>query len=215
MIISIILFLCISIVSLCSLLYGIIYRTYLPDDYFIFYGIVGLFIDFFIIYFRFPSIIYDYPKNNVSDFVIPYKKVDNMDFYVSKKKNIYTIKFDKYMCDLNLKGFVFPLLYVKSFIIRNIRFIEISNRLPIRTLWKRKIKMTYCKIKNANIIYKNKKIKIVKNSVSKANLIDNFINLSAHHGYFPSYSRYDRPFDANNNILKLNEKLYVVKNRNL
>ena len=196
-----------TILSISSLLYGLIFINYLPDHYYIFHGIVGLFIVAFGSLLC-SSINYRYPSNNVSDFKIPYKKIESMDFYVTKNKSIYTIKFDKYTCDLDLKGYTFPLLYVKAFLIRNIRFIEVSNRLPYIYVFKSKIKMTYCKIKNATIIYKNKKYNIVKNYISKASFIINLINYSGHYNGIEYHKKYKRPSDPSDNIIKINEGLY-------
>lgn len=207
MIIMVILLFVGAILSISSLLYGLILINYLPDHWYIFYGIIGLFIVTFCSLLC-SSMNYRYPRNDVSDFKIPYKKVEQMDFYVTKSKSIYTIKFDKYTCDLDLKGHAFPLLYVKAFIIRNIRFIEVSNRLPYNHVFKRKIKMTYCKIKNATIIYKNKKYNIVKDNISKASFIINFINYTGHYRGIEYHKSYNRPSDASDNIIKINEGLY-------
>ena len=119
-------------------------------------------------------------------------------------KNFYDSKYGM----LDLKGYAFPLLYVKAFIIRNIRFIEVSNRLPYNHVFKRKIKMTYCKIKNATIIYKNKKYNIVKDNISKASFIINFINYTGHYRGIEYHKSYNRPSDASDNIIKINEGLY-------
>lgn len=127
-----------------------------------------------------------YPLNDLSEYYINkfkrllIKKEDCYIIQFSKIDGIWICKNDSELIRLDLRGYLFQKKYLISFVIRNLRYSLISNKLPFKYLFKNKFfigKKINVKLEMVDRNKKNDKM-IVKNGISKYGFIAKNITFS-------------------------------------
>ena len=137
-------------------------------------------------YIVFNKITKKYPLNDVQEYhtknfkklLVKHKDCFTIQFF--KKDGFWICETDKESIKINLNGYLFQHQYLVSFVIRNLRYPLINNKLPLKYLFKNKFFIK----KNLNIkivIYNgDKRIEkmIVKNGISRYGIIAQNITFS-------------------------------------
>lgn len=169
----------VAIISmLVFLIYGIIYSEYNIFGFLL----LLIFINTIVLYILFSN----YIKNcdlYISDYHF---------FYISRKENVViNCKKDKlsYFLEYNGKEIefrtserLFGNQMFFAYIVRNIRFLEVSKKRPLIYIFKRKIRLKNIKLKNLTVILNGKKYLLVSNGISKSKFT--LINKSWYWIYF-------------------------------
>lgn len=123
-------------------------------------------------------------------------------FFICESKNTSKVK-------LNLRGLIFKKTFIKSYVIRNLRYEIISSKLNFNKLFNKKIKIPTLNNLTLRIEMKNKfyTYEIVKNNISYLNLWCQIFTFSKY--YKKAFSRFFRvKHSFLNDISIINEELY-------
>lgn len=155
-----------------------------------------------------------YPINDIEMFDFAVKDFCTNDI---KDKNLKIITFEFidncWICQnkdkiikLDLSGYIFPRTYIKSFVIRNLRYKIISQKQPLNMLFKNKLFIKKDLNLNLVIMEENKvtKYNIVNNGISKYGLLCREITKSPFYHFFLS----NRAFNSLKRIKFINETVY-------
>lgn len=104
----------------------------------------------------------------------------------------------------DLKGFLLKKSFIRAFVIRQIRYKTISNKLKISKLFSLKLKCRY-KYEKLFLIIDNHKYLIQSNGISKNTFISSEISKSKYAAMYSSM----RTFYDSNVIQEVNEKIYL------
>ena len=154
-----------------------------------------------------------YPRNDMLEFEnFDYKKAikkeDGMNLIIFVNDHgIWSCEYFNKIIRLDLRGYLFQKSYLRAFVIRNLRYASISNKKPLKYLFKKKLYSGY----NYDIFLKtiSKKTilkKIVCKGVSINTLISLMINKSR---YYKSFITARTAYRLENFIGPINEKIYM------
>lgn len=209
MFICIILFF-ISCISLISFVFMLLLNIHNAFMYILIFLSMISFFGAIIVFYRNTN---KYPKNNLSDYY-----TNQFTSLLNKKKGFYLIRFEKKdgiwtfesdssLLKLNLDGYLFPHSYLISFVVRNLRYSYISDRLPFRNLFKNKFFLKAGLNVKLEIIDGNRKKEkmVVQNGISKYGFIAKNITFSP----FYLFSLKNRGFHSlQNSKSYIDEKRY-------
>ena len=158
-----------------------------------------------------------YPRNDMLEFEnFDYKKAikkeDGMNLIIFVNDHgIWSCEYFNKIIRLDLRGYLFQKSYLRAFVIRNLRYASISNKKPLKYLFKKKLYSGY----NYDIFLKtvSKKTilkKIVCKGVSINTLISLMINKSR---YYKSFITARTAYRLENFIGPINEKIYMKTGR--
>lgn len=128
---------------------------------------------------------------------------ENIDIYAKFENGEYLITYEDKIIKFSIDTKIFYKGMLKAYIVRNIRFLEVSNRLPLYKLFVPRLKLEHSKIKNLTLNIEGKKHTLVKNGVSKGKY--GFINRASYFKYLFGHIRSE---NAVRQICKINEKLF-------
>jgi len=154
-----------------------------------------------------------YPLNDVSEYFVPnikkllIGKENDKSIYFKKDGEFWVCENNQQVIKLKLSGYLYKKSYLVSYVIRNLRYPIISNKLS----WKYLFSNSFHIRKNLNlkliIIDGNKRFEktIVKNGVSKYGIIAKNITISP----FYSVLFFNRSYHGlRNNVSYIDERIY-------
>lgn len=168
-------------------------------------------ISYIIMYTFFSKYTNTFPKNKLVKNIIRESDMKNdFDIIVTDNKGIFTININERELKIDLSSYLFKKNYIVALIIRNFRYYCISNKRPLKYLFANKIKVSEANLNCKILFYRNndlkQKIKIINNSISKVNFLQNQINKSKYYTYF--YSNWSKSQYINKHICRINEQIY-------
>lgn len=129
-----------------------------------------------------------YPKNEVEEFKnisLPKNIETNIVLTFVNQNGVWTYRHDNQEIKINLKGYLFPTSFIKSYVIRQLRYHLVNKKLPITDLFRRKFLI---KKYAANNIYletiNNKRTSrtvVVRQGVSLHTLLSQLISQSSYY----------------------------------
>ncbi|MBU1094737.1 MAG: hypothetical protein KKH01_09800 [Firmicutes bacterium] len=129
-----------------------------------------------------------YPKNEVEEFKnisLPKNIETNIVLTFVNQNGVWTYRHDNQEIKINLKGYLFPTSFIKSYVIRQLRYHLVNKKLPITDLFRRKFLI---KKYVANNIYletiNNKRTSrtvVVRQGVSLHTLLSQLISQSSYY----------------------------------
>lgn len=129
-----------------------------------------------------------YPKNEVDEFKnISLPKNIKTDIVLTfvNQNGVWTYQHDSQEIKINLKGYLFPNSFIKSYVIRQLRYKIVNKKMPLADLFKRKLPIDQF---SANNIYietiSNKKTNrtiVVRQGVSLHTLLSQIISQSSYY----------------------------------
>lgn len=122
----------------------------------------------------------------------------------TSNKGVYSCENNGRCISFNLNGFLFKKSFIRAFVIRQIRYKTISNKLRISKLFSLKLKCG-CRYENLFLVVDNHKYLILSNGVSKNTCISSEISKSKYSAMYSSM----RTFIDSNVIEEVNEKIYL------
>ena len=143
------------------------------------------------------------------------RNIVNIHKFIQKKGNEHYIIFRSrgysYICEnkndyitFNLRNFLLKKSFIRAFVIRQIRYKTISNKLKISKLFSIRLKCEYDKF---FLVIDNHRYLIVNNGISKNTIFSSEISKANFGAMYMSRLT----FVSNNNIEEINEKLYLDK----
>lgn len=171
----------IAIISmLVFLIYGIIYSEYNILGFLLLF----IFINTIVLYILFSN----YIKNcdlYISDYhFFDISGKENVVINCKKDKSSYFLEYDGNEIEFRTSERLFGNQMFFAYIVRNIRFLEVSKKRPLIYIFKRKIRLKNIKLKNLTVILNGKKYLLVSNGISKSKFT--LINKSWYWRYFLS-----------------------------
>ena len=154
-----------------------------------------------------------YPLNDIEkcdilkDFCTKSSEDKNLKIITFKLENGYWIcNSEGRTIKLDLSGYLFPQIYIKSFVIRNLRYKVISQKQPLNMLFKNKLFIKKDLNLNLVIISGNKvaEYNLVRNGISKYGLMCREITKSPFYHFFLS----NRALNSLNRITFIDENIY-------
>lgn len=134
------------------------------------------------------------------------QKRGNNEGYIifSSTKNIYSCEGKNSTINFNLEGFIFKKSFIRAFIIRQIRYKTITNKLKISKLFSRKLKCK-CKYDKIYLIINNHKYLIYSKNTSINTFLSSEISKAKFAAMFISF----RSYFFCNEVKEINEKIYL------
>lgn len=175
------------ILMLDFLIYGIIYSEYTIFGFlliFFFINTCALYIVFFNYIKKCEIYLSDYYFFSIS-------KKENVVINCKKNKSSYFLEYNGKTIEFRTNENLFGNQMFFSYLVRNIRFFEVSKKRPMIYLFKRNVKLKNIKLKNLTIILNEKKYVLVRNGISKCKFT--LINKSWYWGCFISRHNVNRP----------------------
>ncbi|NLE05692.1 MAG: hypothetical protein GX638_12965 [Crenarchaeota archaeon] len=118
------------------------------------------------------------------------------------------------LVNIDLKGYLFPVSFIKAYIIRQIRYQVVNQKLPLASLFKKKL---FIKKYDENNIYlklvkhnKTKRVIILKKGVSINSFLSQIISQSS---YYSNYLFMRSVVSLNRNKSFINESIYDNRRR--
>lgn len=165
---------------LVFLIYGIIYSEYNIFGFLMLFIIINT----FILYILFSN----YIKNcdlYISDYhFFNISRKENVIINCKKDKSSYFLEYDGKEIEFRTSERLFGNQMFFAYLVRNIRFLEVSKKRPLIYIFKRKIRLKNIKLKNLTVILNGKKYLLVSNGISKSKFT--LINKSWYWTYFLS-----------------------------
>ena len=143
------------------------------------------------------KINYFIKTNNKKEGTICFNSFDGK--YLCKNNNGEFIKFD-------LKGFLLKKSFIRAFVVRQIRYKVVSNKLKISKLFLLKLKGKY-KYDKLYLIIDNHKYLVFSNGVSRNTIISSEISKSKYGSLYNSV----RTYFGGNVVEEVNERIYLNK----
>ena len=129
-----------------------------------------------------------YPKNEVEEFKnisLPKNIETNIVLKFVNQNGVWTYCHDNREIKINLKGYVFPTSFIKSYVIRQLRYQLVNKKLPFTDLFRRKLLIEKYATNNIYIETINNKRTIrsivVRQGVSLHTLLSQLISQSSHY----------------------------------
>ena len=171
----------IAIISmLVFLIYGIIYSEYNIFGFLLLF----IFINTIVLYILFSNYIKDCDLY-ISDYhFFDISRKENVVINCKKDKSSYFLEYDGNEIEFRTSERLFGNQMFFAYIVRNIRFLEVSKKRPLIYIFKRKIRLKNIKLKNLTVILNGKKYLLVSNGISKSKFT--LINKSWYWRYFLS-----------------------------
>lgn len=190
----------IAIISmLVFLIYGIIYSEYNIFGFLLLF----IFINTIVLYILFSNYIKkcDLYISDYHFFDISGK--ENVVINCKKDKSSYFLEYDGNEIEFRTSERLFGNQMFFSYIVRNIRFLEVSKKRPLIYIFKRKIRLKNIKLKNLTVILNGKKYLLVSNGISKSKFT--LINKSWYWRYFLSRRAIAASMVKNTNFIDENK----------
>lgn len=190
----------IAIISmLVFLIYGIIYSEYNIFGFLLLF----IFINTIVLYILFSNYIKkcDLYISDYHFFDISGK--ENVVINCKKDKSSYFLEYDGNEIEFRTSERLFGNQMFFAYIVRNIRFLEVSKKRPLIYIFKRKIRLKNIKLKNLTVILNGKKYLLVSNGISKSKFI--LINKSWYWRYFLSRRAIAASMVKNTNFIDENK----------
>ena len=160
------------------LIYGIIYSEYNIFGFLLLF----IFINTIVLYILFSN----YIKNcdlYISDYhFFDISGKENVVINCKKDKSSYFLEYNGKEIEFRTSERLFGNQMFFSYIVRNIRFLEVSKKRPLIYIFKRKIRLKNIKLKKLTVILNGKKYVLVSNGISKSKFT--LINKSWYWRYF-------------------------------
>jgi hypothetical protein len=129
-----------------------------------------------------------YPKNEVDEFKnISLSKNIETDIVLTfvNQNGVWTYYHDNQEIKINLKGYLFPNSFIKSYVIRQLRYKIVNKKLPLTDLFRRKLKIEKYAANNIYIeTINNKRTNrtiVVRQGVSFHSLLSQLISQSSYY----------------------------------
>lgn len=190
----------IAIISmLVFLIYGIIYSEYNIFGFLLLF----IFINTIVLYILFSNYIKkcDLYISDYHFFDISGK--ENVVINCKKDKSSYFLEYDGTEIEFRTSERLFGNQMFFAYIVRNIRFLEVSKKRPLIYIFKRKIRLKNIKLKNLTVILNGKKYLLVSNGISKSKFT--LINKSWYWRYFLSRRAIAASMVKNTNFIDENK----------
>ncbi|HAR47667.1 MAG TPA: hypothetical protein DCX39_03895 [Firmicutes bacterium] len=190
----------IAIISmLVFLIYGIIYSEYNIFGFLLLF----IFINTIVLYILFSNYIKkcDLYISDYHFFDISGK--ENVVINCKKDKSSYFLEYDGNEIEFRTSERLFGNQMFFAYIVRNIRFLEVSKKRPLIYIFKRKIRLKNIKLKNLTVILNGKKYLLVSNGISKSKFT--LINKSWYWRYFLSRRAIAASMVKNTNFIDENK----------
>lgn len=151
-----------------------------------------------------------FPKNSICETLFPKSDLKKDLFItVSRKGEIYYIETDKKEIALDLTQYPFKTAYVLAFLSRNLRYSAVSDKLPLKGLFARKLRISDTSF-NCSVLFvtenRTKERKLVRGGVSSVTFFQNLMNKSRYYTYF--FSGYSQSQFINKRVCRINEEIY-------
>ena len=168
------------ILMVIFLIHGIIYSEYNIFGFLLLF----IFINTLVLYILFSNYIKtcDLYISNYHFFAISRK--ENVIINCKKVQTSYFLEYNGKEIEFRTSERLFGNQMFFSYIVRNIRFLEVSKKRPLIYIFKRKIRLKNIKLKNLTVILNGKNYVLVSNGISKSKFT--LINKSWYWGYFLS-----------------------------
>lgn len=190
----------IAIISmLVFLIYGIIYSEYNIFGFLLLF----IFINTIVLYILFSNYIKkcDLYISDYHFFDISGK--ENVVINCKKDKSSYFLEYDGNEIEFRTSERLFGNQMFFAYIVRNIRFLEVSKKRPLIYIFKRKIRLKNIILKNLTVILNGKKYLLVSNGISKSKFT--LINKSWYWRYFLSRRAIAASMVKNTNFIDENK----------
>lgn len=129
-----------------------------------------------------------YPKNEVEEFKnisLPKNIETNIVLTFVNQNGVWTYHHDNQEIKINLKGYLFPTSFIKSYVIRQLRYQLVNKKLPLIDLFRRKLLIEKYAANNIYIETINNKRTIrsivVRQGVSLHTLLSQLISQSSYY----------------------------------
>jgi hypothetical protein len=129
-----------------------------------------------------------YPKNEVEEFIkisLPKNIETNIVLKFVNQNGVWTYNYDNQEIKINLKGYLFPTSFIKSYVIRQLRYQLVNKKLPLTDLFRRKLPIEKYAANNIYIETINNKSIIrsivVRQGVSLHTLFSQLISQSSYY----------------------------------
>jgi hypothetical protein len=129
-----------------------------------------------------------YPKNEVEEFIkisLPKNIETNIVLKFVNQNGVWTYNYDNQEIKINLKGYLFPTSFIKSYVIRQLRYQLVNKKLPLTDLFRRKLPIEKYAANNIYIeTINNKRIIrsiVVRPGVSLHTLFSQLISQSSYY----------------------------------
>jgi hypothetical protein len=129
-----------------------------------------------------------YPKNEVEEFInisLPKNIETNIVLKFVNQNGVWTYNYDNQEIKINLKGYLFPTSFIKSYVIRQLRYQLVNKKLPLTDLFRRKLPIEKYAANNIYIeTINNKRIIrsiVVRQGVSLHTLFSQLISQSSYY----------------------------------
>lgn len=166
------------ILMVIFLIYGITYSEYNIFGFLLLF----IFINTIVLYILFSN----YIKNcdlYISDYLFfDISGKENVIINCKKDKLSYFLEYNGKEIEFRTSDRLFGNQMFFSYIVRNIRFLEVSKKRPLIYIFKRKIRLKNIKLKKLTVILNEKKYVLVNNGISKCKFT--LINKAWYWGYF-------------------------------
>lgn len=122
----------------------------------------------------------------------------------SSNNDVYSCVENDAIIRFNLKGFILKKSFIRAFIVRQIRYKTVSNKLKISKLFSIRLKCK-CKYDKLYLVINKHKYLIFSNNISKNTFLSSEISKSKFAAMYNSV----RTYFASNVVEKINEKIYL------
>ena len=122
----------------------------------------------------------------------------------SSNNDVYSCVENDEIISFSLKGFILKKSFIRAFIVRQIRYKTVSNKLKISKLFSIRLKCK-CKYDKLYLFINKHKYLIFSNNISKNTFLSSEISKSK----FAAMYNSARTYFASNVVEKINEKIYL------
>lgn len=199
--------------TLIGVFIGIILMAISKWNNYILLVIMGILycISYIIMYTFFSKYTNAFPKNKLTQNIIRESDLKNdFDIIATDRNGIYTLNINGREINIGLSNYLFKKNYIVALLIRNFRYYSVSNKRPLKYLFSHKIKVSNANLNCKILFYKKgdfiKEVKVINDSVSKVNFLQNQVNKSKYYTYF--YSNWSQSQYINKHICRINEQIY-------
>lgn len=122
------------------------------------------------------------------------------------RDGIYSCLSDRTTISFNLKGFIFKKSFIRAFVIRQIRYKTVSNKMKISKLFSINLKCE-CKYDKLYLVINNDSYLIASNGISK----NTFLSAEISKSKFAAMYSSARTYFSSNIVREIDEKIYLEK----
>lgn len=193
-----------QIASICFLLFGIVYGSLYSIEWLLILSLVAPIFTSLFLMFAFSKYVLS-SKIILSTYnFFDFHNDENVEIVVSYEKSRFIANFNGKEITFEVDTPIFKKSMFFAYVVRNIRFKEVSDKLPLMMLFKRKLILENSKTNNFTLVINGKKKSLVKNGVSYSKW--SFINKAF---YFKDLSLQPRTrFHPTKTVCTIDEEIF-------